>query len=111
MMAESLLFKLHGHGLKPGVSADPNRFKHKFSSKYGKCRIFKVLSVSKESKEWVADPKNRDCDAPGSWYCRGQYPPGMAKILSEKRDFSQLEDFNKDEDDSEYQKKYFENLE
>lgn len=110
MMSESLLFKLVGHGVKPNVMADPNRFKHKFTSKYGKCRVFKIQSVSKESKEWVANPKNRDCDAPGSWFCRGQYPPGMQKILAEKRDFSQLEDFNKDEDDSEYQKKYFENL-
>jgi len=109
MMRESLLYKLVRHG-KEDVTADPNRFKHKMTSKYGKCRVFKVLSISQESKEWVADPKNRDCDAPGSWFCRGQYPPGMQKILAEKRDFSQLEDFNKDEDDSEYQKKYFENL-
>merc|ERR1712038_345015 len=115
MMRESLLYKLVSHG-KAGVggetvSADPNRFKHRFTSRFGKCRVFKVLSVSQESKDWVADPKNRDCDAPGSWFCRGQYPPAMEKILAEKKDFSQLEDFNKDEDDSEYQKKYFENLE
>jgi len=110
MMRESLLFKLHSHNIQPNVMADPNRFKHKFTSKYGKCRVFKILSISQESKKWVADPENRDCDAPGSWFCRGQYPPGMQKILSEKRDFSQLEDFNKDSDDSEYQKKYFENL-
>merc|ERR1712187_737337 len=30
--------------------------------------------------------------------------------MGEKRDFSQLEDLNKDNDDSEYQKQYFENL-
>jgi len=110
MMQASLLFKLHSHNIQPGVTADPNRFREKFKSRYGKCRIFKVMSVSQESKDWVADPKNKLCDAPGSWYCPGQYPPGMKKILAEKRDFSQLEDFNKDEDDSEYQKKYFENL-
>lgn len=111
MMRESLLFQLVGHGLKEGVMADPNRFTHKFTSKYNKCRVFKVQSVSQESKKWVADVKNRDCDAPGSWFCRGQYPPGMQKILREKRDFAQLEDFNKKaDDDSEYQKKYFENL-
>lgn len=42
------------------------------------------------------------------------FPPhflGMQKILKEKRDFSQLEDFNKGEKDDEYQQKYFENLE
>lgn len=31
-----------------------------------------VLNVSIESKAWVADPANRICDAPGSWYCVGQ---------------------------------------
>jgi dolichyl-diphosphooligosaccharide--protein glycosyltransferase len=106
MMRESLLFKLHSHGIQPGVVADPNRFKEAYTSRYGKCRVFKVQSVSKESKEWVANPANRKCDAPGSWFCPGQYPPGMQKILQEKRDFSQLEDFNrKGEKDNEYQQK------
>lgn len=57
--------------------------------------------------------KNRICDAPGSWFCRGQYPPGLNKVLAEKKDFAQLEDFNikgKGEDDSDYQREYFENL-
>jgi hypothetical protein len=36
-----------------------------------------VLNISEESKAWAADPKNRICDAPGSWYCVGQYPPGL----------------------------------
>lgn len=26
-------------------------------------------SLPQESKDWIADPKNRICDAPGSWYC------------------------------------------
>jgi len=69
------------------------------------------MSVSQESKEWVADPTNRICDAPGSWVCRGQYPPALKAILAEKKDFKQLEDFNlKGEDDSEYQREYMENL-
>ena len=111
MMRESMLYKLHSHGLQPGVVADPNRFREQYSSRFGKCRVFKILSVSQESKDWVSNPANRKCDAPGSWFCRGQYPPGMQKILKEKRDFSQLEDFNnKGDKDSEYQKQYFENL-
>ena len=109
MMRESLLFKLHSHGM-PGVSADPNRFQEKYTSKYGKCRIFKVLSVSKESKDWVANPKNRLCDVEGSWFCPGQYPPALQKVLAEKKDFSQLENFNTKEEDSEYQEQYFKNL-
>ncbi|PHR25764.1 MAG: hypothetical protein COA37_02775 [Hoeflea sp.] len=72
MMKESLLYKLTQYGYKQEVKIDPNRFTHVFTSKYGKLRIFKVNKVSKESKEWVANPENRICDPPGSWMCRGQ---------------------------------------
>ncbi len=52
--------------------------------------------MSKKSKAWVADPANRICDAPGSWYCTGQYPPALQKsLLKKKKDFEQFEDFNK----------------
>jgi dolichyl-diphosphooligosaccharide--protein glycosyltransferase len=68
-----------------------------------------VLKVSEESKQWVEN--NRICDAPGSWYCRGQYPPALQKILNDKVDFRQLEDFNvKGSKDEEYTKQYFEGL-
>jgi dolichyl-diphosphooligosaccharide--protein glycosyltransferase len=66
------------------------------------------MSVSEESKEWVMN--NRQCDAPGSWFCPGQYPPALEKVLAEKKDFAQLEDFNRGSADAEYQKQYFENL-
>jgi dolichyl-diphosphooligosaccharide--protein glycosyltransferase len=109
-MAESMLYKLHSHKLKPGVEVDPNRFKLVYHSRYGKVRIFKVLKVSKESKDWAKDPKNKICDG-GGWVCKGQYPPALTKILAQKKDFRQLEDFNiKGEDDSEYQRQYMENL-
>lgn len=109
-MAESMLYKLHSHKLKPGVEADPNRFKLVYQSKYGKVRIFKVLKVSKESKEWVKDKKNKLCDG-GGWVCRGQYPPALQKILVQKQDFQQLEDFNiKGGDDSDYQKQYMDGI-
>ena len=108
MMAASLLYRLHSNGL-PGVDVDKNRFKEVYKSEHGLVRIYKVLSVSKESKEWVLN--NRVCDAPGSWFCPGQYPPGLQKVLNEKKDFKQLEDFNaKTEADDEYQRKYFEHL-
>lgn len=110
-MADSMLYKLVGNGIRPDAEVDRNRFKEVYRSKYGKVRIYKIMSVSKESKDWVADPANRVCDAPGSWFCRGQYPPALQKILKEKKDFKQLEDFNaKGEDDSEYQKEYFDRL-
>lgn len=109
MMARSLLFHLHSDGLVPGVNVDKNRFKRVYESTHGKVRIYRIMSVSKESKEWVAN--NRVCDAPGSWYCRGQYPPGLQKVLKDKKAFKQLEDFNaKTDADDEYQRKYFEDL-
>lgn len=36
-----------------------------------------MLNISQESRDWLADPSNRLCDRPGSWYCPGQYPPGL----------------------------------
>ena len=71
-------------------------------------RIFKVKSVSKKSKDWVADPANRVCDAPGSWYCTGQYPPALQSFISQRRDFKQLEDFNvkKDAHSKKYHEEY-----
>jgi len=109
MMEASLLYKLHSGGLVPGVEVDKNRFKEVYKSIHGKVRIYRVMSVSKESKDWVLN--NRDCDAPGSWFCPGHYPPGLQKVLKDKKDFKQLEDFNaKTEADDEYQRKYFEHL-
>ena len=109
MLEASLLYRLHSNGIVPGVDVDKNRFKEVYKSKYGKVRIYKILSVSKESKEWVLN--NRVCDAPESWFCPGHYPPGLQKVLKEKKDFKQLEDFNaKRESDEEYQRKYFEHL-
>jgi dolichyl-diphosphooligosaccharide---protein glycosyltransferase len=110
MMQRSLLYQLHGHGLKPDINVSPNLFREVFRSRYGKVRIYKIENVDLKSKAWVADPANRKCDAPGSWFCPGQYPPGLASILSRKKDFAQLEDFNRNESDEEYQRKYFEAL-
>jgi len=109
-MERSLLYRLHGHEIKSGVEADPSKWEEVFRSKYGRVRIYKILNVDKESKEWVGDKANRVCDVPDSWFCPGQYPPGLSDILSRKMDFAQLEDFNRDTDDEEYQKQYFENL-
>jgi dolichyl-diphosphooligosaccharide--protein glycosyltransferase len=110
MMEQSLLYKLHGHGRITKVSE--KRFKDVYQSKYGKVRIFKVMNISETSKEWVKDPANRVCDAPGSWYCTGQYPPAMQKMFKKwgRKDFAQLEDWNKarDEDADTHYKSYME---
>lgn len=54
-----------------------------FTTKYQKVRIYKVNRVSQTSRRWLADPANRLC-APGEWYCPGQYPPEIAKLLPAK---------------------------
>ena len=106
MMEESLLYKLHSHLQKPGVLVDANRFKEVYRSQYGKVRIYQVLKVSKDSKAWIADPANRVCDAPGSWYCVGQYPPALDKLINRRKNFAQLEDFNTGGGNKEYTKEY-----
>eukprot|EP00939_MAST-03C_sp_MAST-3C-sp1_P002343 g2343.t1 len=110
MMAASLLYKLHGHNQKPGVQVDPSRFEEVYTSKYNKVRIFKVLDVDESSKAWVANPANLKCDAPGSWYCPGQYPPAIQEMFVtwNKKAFRQLEDFNveRDQEAEEYHEAY-----
>jgi dolichyl-diphosphooligosaccharide---protein glycosyltransferase len=110
MMERSLLYRLHGNQIKKGVNADKDKWEEVYRSKYGRVRIYKIKGVSEESKKWVSDPANRVCDVPGSWFCPGQYPPGLANILARKKDFAQLEDFNRGAADEEYQKQYFEML-
>jgi dolichyl-diphosphooligosaccharide--protein glycosyltransferase len=95
MMAESLLYQAVNHNVKPDVTLNPKFFKDVHTTKYGLMRVFQVMNVSQESKDWNADPANRICDAPGSWYCVGQYPPALEPLISKRRNFAQLEDFNK----------------
>jgi len=111
-MANTLIYKLHGGGQKPGVTVDPERFENVFNSKFNKVRIWKVLKVDKASKEWAQDPSNRICDPPGSWICKGQYPPSFIKYMEGRKDFAQLEDFNRkrSEQDIEYEKRYMEEM-
>jgi len=95
MMAKSFLYRAVNHETQPGVSLSSKRFREVYKSKHGLLRIFQVLNVSQESKDWVANPANRICDAPGSWYCTGQYPPALDKLIAMRKNFAQLEDFNK----------------
>uniref|UniRef100_A0A7S3B345 dolichyl-diphosphooligosaccharide--protein glycotransferase n=1 Tax=Haptolina ericina TaxID=156174 RepID=A0A7S3B345_9EUKA len=107
MMSKSLLYKLCQYG-RPGVTLNDTYFQHAYTSKYGKVRIFKVRKVSKKSKDWIANPENRLCDAPGSWYCNGQYPPALQEFVNSRRAFKQLEDFNVKQDahSKKYQEEY-----
>ena len=107
MMENCLLYKMCLYG-QQGVSLNNSLFSHVFSSKYRKVRIFKVRHVSKKSKDWVANPDNKICDAPGSWYCTGQYPPALAPLIAKRHNFAQVEDFNakKTDHDKKYNEEY-----
>ncbi|CAE7473943.1 stt-3 [Symbiodinium natans] len=102
MMEKSLLYKLVEHNVKKGVRVNERFFKHVHTTKHGLMRIYEVQNVSQESKDWIADPKNRVCDAPGSWYCVGQYPPALEKLIAKRRNFAQIEDFNRKGEKSAY---------
>jgi len=104
MMAKSFLYKAVNHGVKPGVTLNTKFWKEVHTTKYGLLRVYQVLNVSQESKDWIADPANRICDAPGSWYCVGQYPPALKGLIEKRRNFAQLEDFNKKGEKSAYTK-------
>merc|ERR1711957_152592 len=104
MMAKSLLYKAVMHNVGKGVKLDKRLFKEVHTTRHGRMRIFQVVNISQESKDWVADPANRICDAPGSWYCVGQYPPALDKLIAKRRSFSQVEDFNKVGEKSAYTK-------
>jgi len=77
LLSASLLYRLCVNGVVSGVEVDDGLFKEVHRSKHGLVRIYEVQGVSVESKQWGADPANRLCDAPGSWYCPGQYPPNF----------------------------------
>jgi len=95
MMEKSLVYNLYMDGKSSTAKAHPKLFKRVWTSARDQMRFFKVLNVSEESKQWVADPKNLICDAPGSWYCVGQYPPAIEKFINSRHSFAQVEDFNK----------------
>eukprot|EP00928_Gymnodinium_smaydae_P017059 TRINITY_DN1649_c0_g4_i1.p1 TRINITY_DN1649_c0_g4~~TRINITY_DN1649_c0_g4_i1.p1 ORF type:complete len:900 (-),score=146.14 TRINITY_DN1649_c0_g4_i1:304-2967(-) len=104
MMEKSLVYNLYMHGKSGKGRANPKLFELVYKSPRDELRFFKVLNVSQESKEWVANPENRICDAPGSWYCVGQYPPAIQGFLNKRRNFAQVEDFNKKGEKSAYSK-------
>jgi dolichyl-diphosphooligosaccharide--protein glycosyltransferase len=94
-MRGSLLYSLglHGNSQFPNVTAPPELFTEVFRSQRGMLRVFKVENVSEESRQWLADPANRKCDAPGSWYCVGQYPPApeWQQLVTSRNDPSDAE--------------------
>ena len=65
----------------PGLKINTDKFEEVYKSVNGLVRIVRVLQVSEESKAWGANPDNRECDAPGSWYCPGTLVCSNARVL------------------------------
>eukprot|EP00929_Paragymnodinium_shiwhaense_P005743 TRINITY_DN10805_c0_g1_i1.p1 TRINITY_DN10805_c0_g1~~TRINITY_DN10805_c0_g1_i1.p1 ORF type:complete len:801 (-),score=145.24 TRINITY_DN10805_c0_g1_i1:50-2452(-) len=93
MMSQSLLYKLAEHNTGD-VHVNASLFREAYTSQHGLVRIFEVLNVCPVSKAWTLNPRNRRCDAEGSWYCPGSYPPALHSFFDKRQAFRQLEDFN-----------------
>ena len=79
MMKESILWRMHGHKYDPRV-APLEKFAEAYTTTNRMVRIYKVLGVSKKSKDWRAE------NGPG-------YPPALEAVLAEKNDFKQIHGF------------------
>merc|ERR1712139_448477 len=112
MMEKSLLYKLVKNNIDAGATVNDELFQEVHTTQYGYMRIYKVQNVSQASKKWGMNPDNRKCDAPGSWYCVGEYPPALSPLIDKREAFKQLEDFNDGRDEAtrqkaaEYQRQY-----
>lgn len=95
MMEKSLLYKLVRNGIDAGATVNTELFEEVHKTQYGYMRIYQVKNTSQSSKKWGMNPENRKCDAPGSWYCTGDYPPALNPLIEKRRSFAQIEDFNK----------------
>merc|ERR1719421_2140712 len=83
-MSESLMWHLNGKEYTmDGKFEDTSQFQEVYLSKNKKVRIVQVLDVSEESRQWAIGPESRQCDAPGSWYCPGRYPPLLELLIGE----------------------------
>jgi len=106
MMRESLIYNLVNYRLDvqvpstgfrsdPDVAvADEHLFEEAYTTKNNMVRIYKVLHVSEESKAYCSEHRGYQ-----AWYegrpLTDAYPPALQSILAQKRDFQQLEDFNR----------------
>jgi len=87
MVNQSLVWHMNaGEYSLEGKFENTAEFEEVFLSRTKRVRIVRVLQVSEESKLWTADPGNRRCDAPGSWYCPGQYPPLLQRYFDNASD-------------------------
>ncbi|KAL1496089.1 hypothetical protein AB1Y20_014715 [Prymnesium parvum] len=80
MMAESLIYHLTAE-LFDSVAMRPYA-REAYVSSRGLVRIVRLQAVDLSSRQWAADPRHRRCDAPGSWYCPGRYPPKLRALFA-----------------------------
>lgn len=85
MMRESILWRMHGFRYDPRVEP-MTLFEEAYTSTNKMARVFKVLDVSQESKEWRAQ-QGIDCSY------KECYPPGLKFVLQQKKSFKQLHGF------------------
>lgn len=81
MMRESILWRIFGSNYDPRVQP-LTLFEEAYTSTHKMVRIFKVLDVSQESKQWRAEQgikcSHQEC-----------YPPGLDFVLKQKKSFKQ----------------------
>jgi len=81
MMKESILWRMHGFKYDPRVRK-MQLFEEAYTSTNKMVRIYKVLQVSRKSKDWRAaqgiECSRKEC-----------YPPALQAVLQQKRSFKQ----------------------
>lgn len=110
MMRRSLIYTLVHYRLDPktsgsaalglrapdasGAPRDSDLFQEVYTTKNRMVRVFKVLHVDEASRTYCSEHRGFQ-----AWYegrpLTDAYPPALRSVLAGKRDFEQLEDFNR----------------
>jgi dolichyl-diphosphooligosaccharide--protein glycosyltransferase len=94
MMYESLVYNLVLNKFDPNVPPlPPDTYEEVHTSPNRMVRVYKVLRVSQQSKDYGAQNLGYKAWLAGT-HLDDAYPPALQKILSKRQDFAQLEDFN-----------------
>ena len=95
MMRESLVYNLVLNRFDPNVPPlSLDHYKEVYTSPNRMVRVYKVMRVSKDSKRYCAENRGYQAWLSGKPLLEA-YPPGLKSVLSKRKAFEQLEDFNK----------------